>query len=105
MLHIPKTSEYFKYTREEQNLRNVTKLLHNFLTTPDEVEKYVEIMQLNYYNNCIHRYNVEILNIVDGELQLINNKSMIKNKLKELLSECRKFIVHDKNMDSNAPYR
>ena len=34
-------SEYFKSIREEQNLRKVAKLLFIFLTTPDEVEKYV----------------------------------------------------------------
>ena len=43
--------------------------------------------------NCIHHYNVEILNIFDPELQLINTKPMIKNKLKELLSELNKFKV------------
>ena len=44
-------SEYFKSTREklysklneEQDLKTVAKLLYIFLTTPDEVEKYVEI--------------------------------------------------------------
>ena len=30
-------------------------------------------------NNCVHRYNVEILNLFDPELQLINTKPMIKN--------------------------
>ena len=47
--------EYCKYTRkklysrlsEEQNLRKVSESLNNFLTAPDEVEKYVEIMQSN----------------------------------------------------------
>ena len=34
-------SEYFKSFREEQNFREVAKLLYIFLTTPDEVEKYV----------------------------------------------------------------
>ena len=46
-------SEYFKCAREklysklneEQNLRKVAKSLYTFLTTPDEVEIYVEIMQ------------------------------------------------------------
>ena len=37
--------EYFKSVTEEQNVRKVTKLLYIFLTTPDKVEKYVEIMQ------------------------------------------------------------
>ena len=62
-------SEYFKSAREEQNLRKFAKSLYNFLTKPYEVEKYV---QSNSFDNCTHRYNVEILNIVDPELQLIN---------------------------------
>ena len=37
-------SEYLKSTREEQNLRKVSKSLYIFLATLDEVEKYVEIM-------------------------------------------------------------
>ena len=32
----------------------------------------------------MHRYNVEILNISDPELQLINTKPMIKTILSEL---------------------
>ena len=32
-------SEYFKYIREEQNLRKVAKLLYIFQTKPDEVKK------------------------------------------------------------------
>ena len=34
---------------------------------------------------------MNILNLFDPELQLINTKPMIKNKLKELLSELKKF--------------
>ena len=34
-------SEYFKCIREEQNLRKVAKSLYIFLTTSDEVERYV----------------------------------------------------------------
>ena len=60
-------SEYFKSTREEQNLRKIAKLLYIFLTTSDDVEKYV---QSNSSDNCIHCYNLEILKIFDPELQL-----------------------------------
>ena len=45
MLYIPKIgdfSEYIKSTREDQNLRKIAKLLYIVLTTPDEVEKYVQ---------------------------------------------------------------
>ena len=48
-------------------------------------------MQLNSSDNCVHHCNIEILNLFDLELQLINTKPMIKNKLKELFSELKKF--------------
>ena len=50
-------------------------------------------MQPNSSDNCVHHYAVEILNLFDPELQLINTKPMIKIKLKELLSELKKFKV------------
>ena len=68
----------------------VAKLLYIILTTPDDVEKYV---QANSSDNCIHHYNVEILNYFDPELQLINTKPVIKNKFKKLLSELKKFKI------------
>ena len=108
MLYIPKISDYlkiltdneakncvvinfskhFKSTREklnsilseQRNLRKVGKLLYIFLTTPDAVEKCVELMQLNAPDNYVHRNNFEILNLFDPELQLISTKFMIKNK-------------------------
>ena len=78
---------------EEQNLRKVAKSLYIFLSTPDEVEKYTKMMQSNFSDNCIHRYNTEILNIFRPDLQLINIKPMIKNKLKEFLSVLKRFEV------------
>ena len=65
-------SEYFKSTRqklyskinEEQNLRKGTKLLYIFLT-PDEAEKYAKMMQSHCSDNCVHHYNMEILNLFD----------------------------------------
>ena len=93
--------EYFKYTKEKlyfklsekQNLRKVAKLLYIFLTTPDEVEKYAKMMQSDPSDNCVHRYNIMILNLFDTELQLINTKPIIKNILRELLSELKNFKV------------
>ena len=41
----------------------------------------------------IYCYDVEILNLFDAELQLIKIKLMIKNKLKEFLSELKKLEV------------
>ena len=56
-------SEYFKYIIKEQNLRKVSKSLNIFLTTPDEVETYAQSYNSD---NCIHQYNVEVLNILSG---------------------------------------
>ena len=50
-------------------------------------------MQSNSSDNNVHHYNVEILDLFDTESQLINTKPMIKNKLKELLCELKKFNV------------
>ena len=58
-------SEYFKCIREEQSLRKVLKLLYTFRITPDKVEIYV---QYNSTNNCVHHYNVRILNCFRTEL-------------------------------------
>ena len=77
--------EYFKSMREklysklreEQNLRKVAELIDIFLTTPDEVEKYVEMMKSNFSDNCICHYNIKILN-----LQLINTNSIVILKQK-----------------------
>ena len=77
-------SEYFKFIRE--NLRKVAKSLYIFLTTPNEVDRYV---QSNSSDNYIDHYNVEILNLFDPEWQLINTKLIIKTKSKELLSELK----------------
>ena len=50
-------------------------------------------MQSNSYDKYAYRYNIDILNLFDPELQLINIKPMIKNKLKELVSELKKCKV------------
>ena len=71
-------------------LEKIAKLLYIFLTTPYEVERYV---QSNFSDNCIQPYKVEILNLFDPELQLINTKPVIKNKLRELLKQCKRFQV------------
>ena len=83
-------SEYFKSISEKPN---IAKSPYISLTTPDKVENYVEIMEANSSDNCIYRDNVEVLNIFDLELQLINTKPMIKNKLKELINALKKFEI------------
>ena len=48
----------------------------------------------NYSGNCVYHYNVKILNFFAGSiLQLIITKPMIKNKLKEFLSDFKNFKV------------
>ena len=93
--------EYFRSRREtlyytlneEQNLRKVAKLLYIFQTTPDEVEKYLEVMQSDSVDNYVDRYKIRVLNLFNSELQLTNTKSMIKSKLRELLGGFKKFKV------------
>ena len=50
-------------------------------------------MGSNYSDNCVHLCNFELLSLFYPELQLIISKSLIKNKLKELLSELKEFKV------------
>ena len=98
---VIKFGDYFKSTKEklysklneEQNLRKIVESLYIFLTTPNEVEKYVEMMQSSSSENCICHFNIKILNLFDPELQFINSKPIIKKKLKKLLSELKKFKV------------
>ena len=95
-------SKYFKSTREksfsklseEQNIRKCPESLYTLPTTPDEAEKYVEIMQSNFSNKYVDGYNIEILNLFDPELQLINTKTVIKNKLKVIPN---KFLGYKSN--------
>ena len=48
---------------EEQSLRKVAESLYILLTTPDEVEKYPEMMESNSFDNCVHHNNIEISNL------------------------------------------
>ena len=80
-------SEYFESIREKQNLRKIAQSFYICTTTFGQLEKYE---QPNSSDNCIHHYKVEIMNLFDPELQLINTSSVIKNKLKELLSEIKR---------------
>ena len=74
---------------KKRNVRKVAKLLYIFLTAPDKVEKYGKLMQSNSPDNCIHHSDIMVYNLFDRELQLGNTKPMIKNKLKELISELK----------------
>ena len=50
---------------EGLKLRKVGESRYIFLTTSDEVEKYVEIMQLHSSDNYVHHYIIEILTLFD----------------------------------------
>ena len=78
MLYIPKIDDYLKILTneemkyfaaisfsehsqsigEEQNLRNVAKLLYIVLTRPNKIEKHVQSISSD---NCLDHYNVENL--------------------------------------------
>ena len=51
------------------------------------------MMQSISSDNCTCHFNIKILNLFDPELQLINTKSIIQNKLKDFLNELKKFKV------------
>ena len=53
----------------------------------------LEALQRNYCDDFVHQYNVEVFYLFDQEQQLINTNPLIKNKLKELSNEIKKFKV------------
>ena len=53
-------------------------MLYNFVAITDEAKKYAEMMR----SSCMWHYNVKILNLFDPELQMINTKPIMKDKLK-----------------------
>ena len=57
---------------------------------PDEAERYLKMIQSSSSDNCVDRYNIEILNLFYPKLQLIYIKPMTDDKLKEFLSEIKK---------------
>ena len=59
MLHIPKTDDYLKILTVD----------YMFLTRPVKVEKYVEMMLSNSFDNCVYDYNDEISYRFDPNLQ------------------------------------
>ena len=73
--------EHFKSTREklyskpieEQYFRKVAEPFNIFITTPNEVGKYVEMMQSSSSDNCLCHYNIKIFNLFNPELQLTLN--------------------------------
>ena len=50
-------------------------------------------MQSSSSDNFVSHYNIKILNLFDPELQLINSEPGIKNKLKDLFGELKKFKI------------
>ena len=48
-------------------------------------------METSSFDNCVRNQSIEILNIFYPELQLINIKTIIENKLKDFLGEFKKF--------------
>ena len=56
-IELTREKIYFKLN-EEQNLINVVESLYTFLTTPNELEKYVETMQSNSSDRYVHCYNI-----------------------------------------------
>ena len=84
---------------EEKNLKEVAGEFYSFITTPDITEGYIEliekmseakaIMQSSSTDRCACIYNIEVF----PKLQLINNKLVTENQLKDLLGGLKKFKV------------
>ena len=75
------------------DFRKVVESLYIFLATSDEVENILRWLQSSYSHNGLCHTNINIFNLFDPELQLINTKTNIENKLNKLLSEMKKFKV------------
>ena len=56
-IELTREKIYFKLN-EEQNLIKVVESLYTFLTTPNELEKYVETMQSNSSDRYVYCYNI-----------------------------------------------
>ena len=82
---------------EEKNLRRFAESFYTFLTTLDEligkVPEAKTVMQLSFSDDFVRHYYIKILNFFDPELQLIDTKLVIKNKLKDFLGELKKLKV------------
>ena len=51
------------------------------------------IIKLYFGHDTFNHYHVKILNLFDPELQLINTRPIVKDKLEELLSDLKKIDV------------
>ena len=47
------------------------------------------MIQRRSFDNCVRQYDIEISNLFDLELQLVNLKPKVKNKLKDLIGELK----------------
>ena len=93
MLYIPKIDNYLKILTDEKVIDFVAINFSECFKSIREEQNLRKASKLNSSDNCIHHYNVKILNLFDPELQLINTKPVIKSKLKGLLSKLKKFKV------------
>ena len=110
VVKILKFFECFKSTKkelysklDEKNLRKVDELFFTFPTALDGIDKYAELADkteprihehtcLSDY--CVWYYYIKILLVlilINPESELINTKSVVKNKLKYLLDQLKMF--------------
>ena len=47
------------------------------------------MIQRRSFDNCVRQHDIEISNLFDLELQLVNLKPKVKNKLKDLIGELK----------------
>ena len=94
----PSREKLYSNLSEKKDLRKVTESLYIFLATPDEVIKHVAMVQSSFSDICLPFFSdiylvfVCFVNLFDPVLRLINIKPIIKNKLKELLTELKSLM-------------
>ena len=72
---------------EKNFFRKVGELFYTFVTVPDELENYNELIEKMAKGKIMAKSIFGIF--LHTELQLINTKTVIKNKLKDLLGQLK----------------
>ena len=66
ILNLREKKLYSKLS-EEHNLRKAAELLYIFSTTPDKVEKNVEMMQSSSSYSCLCHYNIKVWSRIETD--------------------------------------
>ena len=70
MLYIPKIEDYLKILTDKEVKDFVVKIFNETVRNKENLRKVVKSLyiSLTTSDNCLHHYNIEILNLFDPEL-------------------------------------